>query len=639
MSVPRRCRPVAGSLILRSLIGVGLLLAFGAAVTGALATAPPPRTSPTPPQSTAPAMAATDPPGEGSEGVTPQQVVVSADGRRAWAVLVDVDAVAEIDLVRMEVVRRVAVGRHPTDCVLSKDGTLLYVSARWSRRVDVIAVAEGAVVRSFPAGLEPYGVALSPDGAVLFVTDALGDALFAMDSGSGALRFRVAVGRSPHHVVVTPDGSRVVVGNCLGRSVSIIGPERGIEVERRVLGKSSLLQGLALTPDGRFGIVAHVVSHDETFPVQIERGWIHSNGVTVFDLQVPGHRVPLLLDTLLAGAAVPWGVTISEDGDRAWVSLAGVHEVAAVSVAALLQWVRETPESRLDAAEEDVDAAQTRRISRRSPAGVENPRGIVVYKDPVGRDRLLVAGAMEDALGILDASTLAVVATIPLRPAGAPSLRRRGEMLFNDARITYQGWFSCVSCHQEDATVDGLNWDLPNDGLGNTKNVKSLHDAVDTPPSMWAGVRTDADAAIRAGQRFQGFLPEEAKHAALVAFLAKPARAPNPYADGSAGIDAPTLVRGQRAFSKARCDTCHPGPLYTDLKKHDVGVISPDDPHHRLDTPSLRDCYRTAPYLHDGAAATLEDLWPGHDPAGLHGLARDLAPQEHADLLAWVRSL
>ncbi len=47
--------------------------------------------------------------------------------------------------------------------------------------------------------------------------------------------------------------------------------------------------------------------------------------------------------------------------------------------------------------------------------------------------------------------------------------------------------------------MDGLKWDLANDGDGNFKNAKSLLYAHITPPVMWTGVRDSAEFAVRAG--------------------------------------------------------------------------------------------------------------------------------------------
>src|SRR5204862_1447522 len=78
---------------------------------------------------------------------------------------------------------------------------------------------------------------------------------------------------------------------------------------------------------------------------------------------------------------------------------------------------------------------------------------------------------------------------------------RKGEKLFNDGLLSFQGWLSCASCHGPDGRVDGLNWDLLNDGIGNPKNTKSLLLAHRTPPAMSQGVREDAEEAVRAGIR------------------------------------------------------------------------------------------------------------------------------------------
>ena len=66
--------------------------------------------------------------------------------------------------------------------------------------------------------------------------------------------------------------------------------------------------------------------------------------------------------------------------------------------------------------------------------------------------------------------------------------------------------------------------------------------------------------------------------------------------------------RGQQLFSSANvgCATCHPPGLFTDLNHRDVGTMGKfDKPEDQFDTPTLIECWRTAPYLHDGSAATI----------------------------------
>jgi mono/diheme cytochrome c family protein len=415
--------------------------------------------------------------------------------------------------------------------------------------------------------------------------------------------------------------------------VSIIHVASGRVAETRTLERSSILRDIVSSHDGRWAFVAHIVSHDEQMTLQMERGWIHSNGFSVLDLQEPGHGVTLLLDQLLVGAANPWGLALSSDDRQLYVSLSGVHEVAIVDVEKALGVVAkvESPED-VVALRRDVEILERRGIARRVDAGGIGPRGLALNE---ARGELLVANYFSDSVAVLDSKSGEVAAVIPLGPPQEMTLERRGEMLFNDARLCFQKWFSCASCHQEDATVDGLNWDLANDGLGNPKNAKSMHDVVDTPPEMWTGVRSDMDAAVQAGQRFLGFIPDPENHAALMAYLGNPRRAPNPYRDR----EPEALRRGEQVFNRARCAICHVAPKFSDLELHDLDSANGTDLRSRFDTPSLREAYRTGPYMHDGRAETLREVLTVFNADDLHGRTSQLSEENLDDLIEYLRSL
>ena len=72
---------------------------------------------------------------------------------------------------------------------------------------------------------------------------------------------------------------------------------------------------------------------------------------------------------------------------------------------------------------------------------------------------------------------------------------------------------------------------------------------------------------------------------------------------------------------------------------HNVGITHPSEPDGLYDTPSLVEIYRTAPYLHNGRAATLRDVLTVHNPHDEHGHTKDLQPQEVDDLVAYLLSL
>jgi CxxC motif-containing protein (DUF1111 family) len=192
-----------------------------------------------------------------------------------------------------------------------------------------------------------------------------------------------------------------------------------------------------------------------------------------------------------------------------------------------------------------------------------------------------------------------------------------------------------VSCHQEDGTVDGLNWDLANDGLGNPKSAKDLINGHDTAPAMWGAVRADLDDGIAGGQRFEGFVADDARQKALLEYFGHPELAPNPYR----GREPESVGRGRLLFLAAGCDICHPAPTFTDGRIHDLGLASRADYRSRFDTPSLRGTYRIGPWLHDGRAKTLHEVFTVHNPDDVHGRTKGLTAQELDDLVAYLRTL
>jgi len=218
---------------------------------------------------------------------------------------------------------------------------------------------------------------------------------------------------------------------------------------------------------------------------------------------------------------------------------------------------------------------------------------------------------------------------------------RRGEMLFNDGTICFQGWQSCSSCHSSDARVDGLNWDNLNDGIGNPKNAKSLLLAHQTPPSMWLGVRADAYVSVRAGIRNSMFtLRPEEDAMAIDEYLKSLQPTPSPHLVN--GRLSTAAKRGKRLFASEAvgCLECHKNEFYTDMKSHNVGTMGKfRQPKKRFDTPSLIEIWRTGPYLHDGRAATLRDVVTTFNPDDLHGATTHLTPEQVDDLVEFVLSL
>ena len=131
-----------------------------------------------------------------------------------------------------------------------------------------------------------------------------------------------------------------------------------------------------------------------------------------------------------------------------------------------------------------------------------------------------------------------------------------------------------------------------------------------------------------------------AEAAAIDEYLKALRPVPSPYRLG--GDLSEAARRGQRIFedAKAGCAQCHPAPLFTDQKSYAVGTGNRTDRRgDRFDTPTLVECWRTGPYLHDGSAVTLEEVLTTKNPKDEHGRTSHLTPAEIQDLAAYVRSL
>ncbi len=564
---------------------------------------------------------------------SPAHVCLSTDGHRAYVVNQTANSVSVLAPREREVLHEIAVGERPSFALLAPDQRRLFVACTYDYTVDVIDLEERRVERRIPVGHEPLGLALSPDGERLTVVESLAGTVSVHSLPGGERHFTAAVGRMPRYVADT--GERLVVANAHSRDLSILDARTGELLETRSLDRGAQMREVLCTADGRWAIVATLVGHDEMITTQMDRGWINSNGFTVVDLDTREHYVTLLLDRVLTGATNPWGLALSADEERLYVTLAGIHQVAVVDWPAALRLVQETSPDEVQRLSQDVEILEQRGIARRVETGGIGPRSVAIA-DEVGE--LLVTNYFSESVSVLDAVSGEPKAQIPLAPERERSLWRQGEMYFNDGRICFENWLSCASCHQENGTVDSLNWDLINDGMGNPKNAKSMHNGIFSPPAMWSGVRADQDVGVMAGQRFLGFLPDEEVQRALMEFVARPRRAPNPFRN----VDPERLERGRRIFHRARCDICHPPPSYTDRVRHDIGLsgfTSRVDFRARFDTPSLIECYRTGPYLHDGRAETLRELFTVHDPGNAHGLTRGLSEVELDELVAFLRSL
>jgi cytochrome c peroxidase len=132
--------------------------------------------------------------------------------------------------------------------------------------------------------------------------------------------------------------------------------------------------------------------------------------------------------------------------------------------------------------------------------------------------------------------------------------------------------------------------------------------------------------------------PREEVATAIDEYLKSLRLVPSPYLVH--GNLSKAAKRGEKLFSKTGCATCHVPGLYTDLHPHDVGTRAAfDGQTDKFYTTTLIEVWRTAPYLHDGSAATIRDVLTTRNPDGLHSEVSGLSNQEIDDLCKYVLSL
>jgi YVTN family beta-propeller protein len=608
--------------------------------------------------------------------LSPVALALTPDGARLFIACASANEVAVFDVAQGAVTEHIAVPPTPSGLALSSDGARLYVTcAAPQSTVRVLDTASGKALATLPAGHTAMAPVLSPDGKTLFVCNRFNDDLSLINLDTGQEQCRIPVQREPVAADLTRDGRYLLVANHLhtGRAdavrvaavVSVIDTAaRKVIKELSLPDGSGLLHDLRVSPDGKYAVVSHLLSRFRLPATQLDRGWMNSNAATIIDLARMEILNTVLLDNIDRGAADPWGVAWSADSATLLITQAGTHEISVIDFAALLARLAKVPAT-LDPSKPSDSISATRvqadvpsdlaflvglRHRVRLPRNDLGPRAVVVL-----RHHAYTANYFSDSLSLVDLGNPETPPqSIPLiglpfthhasritSPLDRMPLARKGEFYFHDAGICFQGWQSCSSCHPGQARADGLNWDLLNDGIGNPKNTKSLLLAHKTPPAMSMGVRETAESAVRAGIQHILFTVQPEEVAVAIDTYLKSLR-PMPSPLLVHGRLSESARRGEKLFKDRQvgCAACHPPGLFTDLRTYDVGTRGPfDRPTDRFDTPTLIEGWRTAPYLHDGSAATMRDVLTTSNPHDKHGETSHLTPQQIDDLAAYLLSL
>ena len=67
--------------------------------------------------------------------------------------------------------------------------------------------------------------------------------------------------------------------------------------------------------------------------------------------------------------------------------------------------------------------------------------------------------------------------------------------------------------------------------------------------------------------------------------------------------------------------------------------LAKSDDSTLFDTPGLYNLFASAPYLHDGRAVTLEEIWTKYGTTDQHGFVNDLTKNQLNDLMDYLKSI
>ncbi|MFQ5640183.1 MAG: beta-propeller fold lactonase family protein [bacterium] len=591
--------------------------------------------------------------------LSPLDIAVSPDGRRLYVTAEDADALLVVSPTEGRLLAKIAVGKRPHSVVLSEDGKTGYVSNRWSDNISVIDLAQERVTGTLQVGSGPAGLALDREGKTLFVANSYSNDISAVNLTTSAEIKRLSAGRDPYAVALSPDGKSVYVTNRLSNpvparmppvsEVTVVDTKTQRVVERTLFLSAQQLEGIHFTPSGDLAL-ATLVKPKNLLPLtQVGRGWMMTFGLGIIERGKDGRTAQILLDDVNAFYADPHDIVVTPDGQRAFVSHSGANCVTGINLEALRSVLANATEDSLTTFANHLGLS-SRYVIKRIPTGA-NPKGLALSPDG---QHLYVTERLQDRIAIINAETMELVENIELGKPQSVSSVRRGQQLFNNANAgAFQGQFSCRTCHP-DGDHDALTYDIAPDGLGlNLVNTLSLRDIGETAPYKWNG--KNVSIYMQCGIRFAKFLtraepfsPEKLN--SLVAYILSLSHPPNRYRSAAGKLN-PTQQRGKAIYERTltndgrtiplenQCMTCHPPPYFTNRQKADVGTLAKTDSPKEFDVTHLVNLYATAPYLHDGRAATLEEIWTKFNPDDKHGVANDLTKAQLNDLVEYLKVL
>jgi YVTN family beta-propeller protein len=591
--------------------------------------------------------------------LSPFNLTVSKDGKRLYVVAQEGNALLVVDVEKQDIISKIRVGERPHSAILNRDEKFAYVSNQWSDNVSVIDLASYRVINELKTDAGPAGLALSADGHYLYVVNSFSSNISIFDLQTNEEQKRLSAGNNPTGAQLSPDGKDLYVtsrraipapyGTTLNSELTIVNTISQRVAEHKNIESAYMMENVAFTPSGDLALMTLIRPKNLVPSIQVERGWMMTNGFGIVEQKANGRTVQLLLDEPNQYFADPFDIVITPDGRKAFVSSSGVDCISVVDMDSVRTLLAKSTDEELRTYSNHLDISN-RYVVKRIHTGA-NPKGLAISPD--GK-YLYVAEQLEDRIRIISTESLEIINSIDLGGPHSITVARQGRRLFNNAGHTFQNQYSCYTCHP-DAHEDGLVYNMASKDMGrNLTNTMSLRDIGDTPPYKWTG--KNQTIYKQDGMRFSTVLTRTEAFSysdldALVAYIMRGIPNPPNLKYNPTGELTESQLRGKAIYERThdnlgneipennRCITCHPPPFYTNKKMAYVGTLAASDDSMLFDTPHLNNIFASAPYLHDGRANSLEEIWTKNNPNDKHGVSNDMTKNQLNDLVDYLKSL
>lgn len=564
---------------------------------------------------------------------SPVDLVLSHDESRLVSVNQTSDSISLLRIADGEILAEVKVGRCPTAIARHPNQDVVFVTSSFSGQLHAFAILdEGLVpIATFELGYQPTGVAIDSAGERIYVALTDADRVAVLDWERREVIGSIGVGRWPRYLALSKDGSRLAVGTSGDRGISIVDTraEQQVTIDRFVGLNIGPMQ---LSQDGAHVYFPWMVyRRNPIHERNIRLGWVMASRLGRIGFGDAARREAISLDPPGQAVADPHGLSLTSDDRWVVISASGTHELLVLRNEGLPFQDRGSTDH--------IDPGLLQDEGRFFRVAVGGrPMGLRIGRD----DRtVFVANYLDNSIQVVDLEKRSLSKRLFLGAAIEPSLARRGEAIFYDARRSLDQWYSCHSCHYLGGS-NAVTMDTMNDGTPFTfKTVLPLQQLDRTGPWTWHGWQTDLTAAMKHSLkttmvRNEGS-DEDAR--ALIAFLSTLESPLNPNR-ATDDASAESIARGEQIFRgpKGACADCHSGPRYTDGEIHDLQGGQAADAYVGFNTPSLLGVFRKVQLMHDGKASSLEEMLRGpHAPERVRG--EPLTEAELRDLVRFLKTL